>query len=563
MSIIDIIEKRYRPTRVLEQDLDGKRVPAQCTSGHSERGTTRTGTRARPPPHIQAAFSNRTTFHSPPIAWASLAHRRRAHSSLMSTNLAEPAQGQLRAPAPTPSAAVAPPQWPESLPLAPRTRRSTRIRARARLIERVGLAAAGLGLGVSLALTLNALLPLTWDAASVLGAIQSLAAVAGTYLALVLLALAARIPILESTIGHARLIAVHRTLGPWTVWLILIHVALVVPYQALTLGTNWINQAWSMLTTQAWIVAALAGLALFVAVGLSSWRRIRGRLPRDLWWTIHLYAYLGIALAFAHQITAGGPFMSGWERVWWIGLYVAVASSLVIWRVAVPTIRSWRADTRVAAVIDEAPGISSVWITGKGLGTWGAKPGQFVTVHFWERGLFFEGHPYSLSAPIVNDSMRITVKAVGAASSTTQHLQPGTRVWIEGPYGVMTPERALTKRAVLVGGGIGIAPMIALAYDLAQRSDVDVIIRVHFREELALRDDLERLYRTPRVNIHLLVGSRAQHPLDAQHLHALVPHVGASDLYVCGPQSFMDSIAASATHLGVSADRIHRESFCD
>jgi ferredoxin-NADP reductase len=49
--------------------------------------------------------------------------------------------------------------------------------------------------------------------------------------------------------------------------------------------------------------------------------------------------------------------------------------------------------------------------------------------------------------------------------------------------------------------------------------------------------------------------------LDAAALQALVPDVRRRDTYVCGPEAFTDTLAGSLHEAGVTADRIHFESF--
>ena len=69
-------------------------------------------------------------------------------------------------------------------------------------------------------------------------------------------------------------------------------------------------------------------------------------------------------------------------------------------------------------------------------------------------------HPYSLSAAPSENYLRITVKDLGDHSRTVQHIKPGTRVFVEGPYGAFTAGRATKKHIVLVAGGVGITPSL-------------------------------------------------------------------------------------------------------
>ena len=91
-------------------------------------------------------------------------------------------------------------------------------------------------------------------------------------------------------------------------------------------------------------------------VAITSIRAIRRRLSYETWYGLHLYAYLGIALAFSHQIAIGADFIGDPVALWfWIGLYVVTFGLLIWYRVLTPIRVSARHRLRVAAVVPEAP----------------------------------------------------------------------------------------------------------------------------------------------------------------------------------------------------------------
>lgn len=420
---------------------------------------------------------------------------------------------------------------------------------------------AGLGLGAVLGATLLTLTPVGLTAAWVSTAVGRVSAVAGTYGMLWMIVLVSRVPPVERALGHDRLVAVHKKVAPWTIWLILVHVVSSVLAWALPEGSSWPATLWSMTLTEPWILAADVAVLLLVAAGVTSYRRARRRLRREVWWTVHLYTYLAVAMAFAHQITAGGPFLSGWARWVWIGLYVVVAALVLGYRVVLPLVRSLRHDLHVERVVSEADGVVSVWIGGKNLSRLRVRPGQFANWRFMSPGLAYEAHPYSFSAPAREDLMRITVKNLGDASALTATLTRGTRVLMEGPYGTMTAENlGSTGHTVLVAAGVGMAPARALAEDLSNHGGrVDLLVRVPVSSELPLDAELRLLEQRPGVAVHRLIGHRDRHPMDASQLLSLVPDLRQADLYVCGPESFNELVLASARAAGLDEKRLHHE----
>ena len=56
-----------------------------------------------------------------------------------------------------------------------------------------------------------------------------------------------------------------------------------------------------------------------IVVAATSLRAVRVRMQREVWYFIHLYAYLAVALGFAHQFAVGTDFVHDpVARAWWI-----------------------------------------------------------------------------------------------------------------------------------------------------------------------------------------------------------------------------------------------------
>jgi ferredoxin-NADP reductase len=157
--------------------------------------------------------------------------------------------------------------------------------------------------------------------------------------------------------------------------------------------------------------------------------------------------------------------------------------------------------------------------------------------------------------------MRITVKVLGDHSAALARLLPGTRVGIEGPYGVFTAEARNGDRVLLFGAGVGITPVRALLEELPKDADVAVILRGSRPEDLVLRHEIADHVRHRGGRLHELVGPREHVRLDAAALTALVPDIAERDVYVCGPEPLQDLVVVAAGEAGVPASHLHHESF--
>ncbi len=398
-------------------------------------------------------------------------------------------------------------------------------------------------------------------------ALGQLAALQGTYLALVGLVLMGRSPWLDEAFGMDRLAWAHRWLGFATIWLIGGHIALTVTGYALADGQGVIAELVTLVWTYPFVLWALVGFLLFVMLGVTSIRASRRRLSYESWYFLHLYAYLAIALAFLHQLFAGADFIHDQlAAIYWISLYVLTAALVVVFRVGQPLATSVRHRLRVSAVVPEAPGVSSIYLSGRDLDRLPVRSGQYFVVRFLTRDGWWRAHPYSLSSAPNGNWLRITVKALGDDTTRLQRIPIGTAVFVEGPYGILTGARRSRRRVTLIAGGIGIAPLRALMESLAARpGELTLLYRARHETDIVFRRELDLLATHRGAAVHYLLGKRtadpSASPIGRAALARLIPDIAEQDVYVCGPREMMQAVESSLRELGVPASHVHAERF--
>jgi predicted ferric reductase len=426
----------------------------------------------------------------------------------------------------------------------------------------VALWLASLGLGLVVGIQLATRSPLSGPGAlpTELG---RWCALLGTYGAMLVVLLVARIPALERSVGLDRMVAYHRRLGPAVLVLIAAHVLLVTTGYAMSESVSFLGETWTFLSTYSWLLPAFVGFCLMVTAGVTSWRVARRRMKYETWWVTHLYLYLAIALAYMHQVSVGQQFVTHqWARWLWIGLYVVTFGALLVFRAGLPLYRSLHHDLRVHAVVRESPDTVSVWISGRGLDALPVRGGQFFGWRFLTPQMWWQSHPYSLSAGPDPRYLRITVKDLGDHSRSLARLRPGTRVVAEGPYGVFTADARHGERVVLLAGGVGITPIRAVLDDLPAGVRTDLLYRAPKSQALILHKELEAIAaKRSALRVRYLVGDRRDYPIDARTLIYLVPDIASADIYVCGPESFIHAVREAAHVLGVPAHKVHHEAF--
>ncbi|MBS7614889.1 dihydroorotate dehydrogenase electron transfer subunit [Candidatus Bathyarchaeota archaeon] len=118
-----------------------------------------------------------------------------------------------------------------------------------------------------------------------------------------------------------------------------------------------------------------------------------------------------------------------------------------------------------------------------------AKPGQFIMV--WIPGV--DEIPLSISS--INGSLvSITVKEVGEATRTLNRMREGGLIGVRGPFG--THYKVVGKSALIVGGGVGTAPLMLLTSRLAGEKVKAVVVEgAKTRSELLFVDQLVELQK--------------------------------------------------------------------
>jgi len=277
---------------------------------------------------------------------------------------------------------------------------------------------------------------------------------------------------------------------------------------------------------------------------------------------VHLYLYLALVLGFAHQIRTGVMFIGHPLATYlWIAVSAVALAAVVGVRIVRPLWRNLRHQLRISSVREEAPGVYSLVVKGRNLSRFEVSGGQFFQWRFMARGLWWHSHPYSLSALPHPPFMRVTIKQLGMQSLAATRLKPGTRVFVEGPYGIFTRYARYGDRVVLIGAGVGISPIRALLEDLPPSTKVTVILRASKVEDLVHRAEMTQLVQERGGKLHEVVGSRKKVHLDFQMLRKLVGNLNNTDVYVCGPPGFSEGVTDSLVRLGARRERIHHEAF--
>lgn len=415
--------------------------------------------------------------------------------------------------------------------------------------------------------------------ASAFTAAGILAGLAGMDLVLLMLFLAARIPLLDRTIGHDRALEFHRKLGKPSLYLLLAHGFLIAVGYGMAEGLDPVSESIALwvLVPDMWL--AFVSTALFLTVVITSLVAVRRRFPYEFWYGVHLLTYAAVGTSLPHHFSVGGLFAEGtWQRWYWLALCTVTGAALAWFRVLQPLMATSRHRLTVSRVERIAAGVVSIEMTGLQLERLAGTGGRFFIWRFLAPGLWWHSHPFSLSAePLVGGSggegrLRITVRNLGRGSAQLARLRPGTKVMVGGPYGVFSTAARTGEKVVMVGAGIGITPLRALLESTPfAPGDATIILRGHSGQELYLGSEIIDICRQRGVRLFHATGPRAAWdstswlPEDAlrcgYNLASYAPDLATSDVYVCGPSPWAANVIADARAAGVQPEQIHHERF--
>ena len=204
-------------------------------------------------------------------------------------------------------------------------------------------------------------------------------------------------------------------------------------------------------------------------------------------------------------------------------------------------------EKQTAIVISQeqtAPGIFDMWIQTTLAKQ--AKPGQFLCIYTKDKSRLL---PRPISICEVNDgktALRIVYRVTGAGTEEFSHYEPGDSLEVLGTLGNGFPwQEAEGKKVFLMGGGIGVPPILELAKQMHAKKQ---IIMGYRDGQTFLKEDFEKYGTVYIATEDGSVGTKGN-VMDAIAENALE----AEMIYACGPMPMLRAIKAYAAEKKMKA----------
>ncbi|WP_262032474.1 2Fe-2S iron-sulfur cluster-binding protein [Microvirga sp. Mcv34] len=237
----------------------------------------------------------------------------------------------------------------------------------------------------------------------------------------------------------------------------------------------------------------------------------------------------------------------------------------------------WKGQLRVAAIFDETPNVKTFRLRNP---QGGPIPFTFVPGHFLTYSAEIDDQLVRRSYTIASSAaqtayVETTIKREEQGIlSRYMHdtIKVGDLVDVMGPSGVFTFSGTEAESVVLIGGGVGITPlMAAIRYlnDIAWPGEIFLVYGARSTVDFIFRDELEHLQRR-HPNLHVIATmARAtgtswmgpEGPITKELLAQAVPEITKRRVHLCGPPGMMEAMKRLLAELGVPSEQIKTEAF--
>lgn len=376
----------------------------------------------------------------------------------------------------------------------------------------------------------------------------------------------ARVPLIEKAYSLDELTRIHRINGYLTFSFLVLHaIAITVGYQLIS-RLSFVSQFLNLTFNYEDVLKSVLGFALFMMVTFSSIKLARSKVSYEVWYFVHLLAYLAVLLAFGHQLKIGADFIGRPLFVlYWYALYVITAVLIGWYRFAIPLLSVWRYGLKVVEVKPETHNTYTVRLAGKGLANFKYQPGQFAVWYFLAPKFWWQGHPFSISSNYGDHTLDVTIKASGDYTKLLSKIKVGTPVLVDGPHGKFTLSKTNRKKLLMIAGGVGITPILSILGEISKSGDYDVLLLNGCKnsDEIIFKNELQNINNRHGTKIDYLFSEQpGKEPqfIDSEYLQNITDLLERA-VFLCGPIPMMNAVTSNLIDLGVSKKDIHSERF--
>jgi ferredoxin-NADP reductase/DMSO/TMAO reductase YedYZ heme-binding membrane subunit len=422
---------------------------------------------------------------------------------------------------------------------------------------------------------------LTWDAFHhTLGANPVNFAILTTgIMALIFLVLTLLVTPLRKMTGWNWLIFSRRTFGLYAFFYALAHFSIFFALDRSFSVSSTLNE----MVKRKYLIIGSIGLLAMVPLAVTSTNGMIKRMGAKRWHVLHRLAYLAAICGVIHyymQVKADvrKPLAFGGALAVLLGYrVVTVKQNKSAQPGAAARPKIWSGQLRVAGIIRQTPDVQTFRFGALDGGPlpFMHQPGQYLVISPVINGRKVN-RPYTISSsPTKPDYCEITVKReeMGLVSKHLHDtLRAGDIINISAPTGRFIFDGTQAQSIVLIAGGVGITPLMAITRYLTDSNWAGEIYFAYSTKapnDIIFRKELDEL-KARFSNLHMHVTlSRAEDTdwtghkgrVSAEFLTKCIPELPKRLVYICGPEPMMAMTVQVLKDLGVPDSQIKLEEF--
>jgi predicted ferric reductase len=200
------------------------------------------------------------------------------------------------------------------------------------------------------------------------------------------------------------------------------------------------------------------------------------------------------------------------------------------------------------------------------------KPGQFVWLTIWSSPFSMKEHPFSFSSSaMVNGRYELAIKELGDFTSKVKTIKPGTRAYLDGPYGVFSMDYHPSSGYVFLAGGIGIGPIMSMLRTAKDRRDMRPLILIYGSknwEGLTFQEEIDKLKDHLNLKVVYVLEDPPENWVGETGFvtsELLARHLPENrfelEYFICGPDPMINAVENGLQKLGISLERTQAERF--
>ncbi len=215
-------------------------------------------------------------------------------------------------------------------------------------------------------------------------------------------------------------------------------------------------------------------------------------------------------------------------------------------------------------MIDETPDTKTFRVENKNIPFY---PGQFFMVRFEDSETFKRAYSIA-SSPTQKNHIDITMNLVGEFTKKLWQAKIGDFLLFKGPYGKFYFDEAMSNDLILIGGGLGITPLMSIiryCNDKGLKNKIRLIYSVRTPYDIIYTEEIKKLKEQNDNFSYIITITRPDDKtlwigktgrIDIDLLKNNISNVETSLYFLCGSISFVKSAIEMLESLGAKKEQI-------